>query len=216
MIVRYSILNPSGNITAIVQTPVKEKDRCFVASKIMELESTVEQVGFLDSNVLNMAGGEFCGNATRCASFLTGYKEIICAGQKIKCENTAAYLPKQLEGITHYILESEIENPEAYIKKIANGQAIGLMFWHESESKLIPLVYVPAVDTLFWENSCASGTAALATYLSKKSNKDIDLDVHEPGGILHITTSPDDKYVKLDGKISVDKEGEICIPELNY
>ena len=32
------------------------------------------------------------------------------------------------------------------------------------EGELTLLVYVPASDTLFWEHSCASGSAALANY----------------------------------------------------
>ena len=216
MNIKYYLLNPAGNITIIVKTPVKENDRSFVADLLMKSEPRAEQVGFLEENILNMAGGEFCGNATRCASFLTGFKEIVCAGQAIKCECSAAFIPKDLQGIKHYIFEKEILNPEKEIKSNAKTEAIGFMFWDEKKSSLKPLVYVPNADTLFWENSCASGTAALGKYLSEKYNKLIDIDINEPGGVLHITTSPEDKYVRLDGEIILEKEGELCIPELNY
>lgn len=215
MNVKYKVLDPAGNITVIVTTPVQEKDRRFAADLIMKTEKSAEQVGFLSGNTLDMAGGEFCGNATRCASFLTSEKEIICSGTKIKCEGTAAYIPKDLKGISHYIFENEIENPEERIKEISKGKdATGFMFWDEEKAFLKPLVYVPSIDTLFWEKSCASGTAALANYLCEK-NGSVNLDVKEPGGILHIETSKDSPFVKLDGKIVLLKEGEICIPELN-
>ncbi len=216
MNIKYKLLNPSGNMTIIVTTPVNENDRRFVASKCMQIEPTCEQVGFLESNVLSMAGGEFCGNATRCAAMISGAKEIICAGQSIKCDGTVAWLPKDLKGIDIHVFEEKIDNPEAEIKKAAKGNAVGFMFWNDKEHKLRPLVYVPGADTLFWENACASGTAGLATYLSNKYNKEIDLDINEPGGVLHVTTSPDNNYVKLDGEIILEKEGELCIPELNY
>ena len=216
MSIKYKVLDPAGNITVIVTTPTLEKDRRFVADYIMTIEKDAEQVGFLSGNILNMAGGEFCGNATRCASFLTGSNEIICSGVKIRCEGTAAYLPKDLKGINHFIFESEIENPEEKVKELSKGvDATGLMFWNEKEQFLKPLVYVPTADTLFWENSCASGTAALANYLSEKYG-DVDLDIKEPGGVLHIKTSKDDPFVKLDSEIVLLKEGEVCIPELNY
>ena len=216
MNIKYYLLNPAGNITILVETPVKENDRRFVASLLMKEEPSCEQVGFLSGNRLDMAGGEFCGNATRCTAFLTGSSEIICAGQKITCEGTAAYIPKNLSGIKHKIIEGEIENPEEYIKSIANGEATGLMFWNEKEQSLKPLVYVPSVDSMFWENSCASGTAALAEYLVKKYNKAIDMDIKEPGGIINIKSDPNSEYVRLDGSVILEKEGELCIPELNY
>lgn len=216
MNIKYYLLNPAGNITILTKTPVNENDRRFVADLLMKAEPTAEQVGFVDGNVLNMAGGEFCGNATRCASFITGFDEIICSGQSIKCEGSAAYIPKDVQGIQMHIFEEEIENPEEKIRSCVDEKATGFMFWNEKESKLKPLVYVRDADTLFWENSCASGTAALGKYLSEKYNKLIDIDVNEPGGVIHITTSPDVDYVKLDGDIILEKEGELCIPELNY
>ena len=216
MIINYKVLNPAGNITIIVTTPIDKKDRRFVADYLMDLEPNAEQVGFLTGNTLDMAGGEFCGNATRCANYLTGTNEIICSGIKVKCDGTAAFLPKDLKGITHYIFESVIDNPEEKVKELSKGtDATGLMFWNEKEQFLKPLVYVPTAGTLFWESSCASGTAALASYLSEKYGE-VDLDVKEPGGVLHIKTSKNDPFVKLDSEIVLLKTGEVCIPELNY
>ena len=56
-----------------METPVPEKDYKQIASYLMEKEPTAEQVGFLDTKdpgilKLNMAGGEFCGNATMSAA----------------------------------------------------------------------------------------------------------------------------------------------------
>jgi len=68
----YSIYYPGGNTTALVNRLIldpEQKKR--INNKIMVLNPQVEQVGFLSqkSYRLEMAGGEFCGNATRCAAF---------------------------------------------------------------------------------------------------------------------------------------------------
>ena len=77
-IIEYVVMNPSGNITVLVTSDVEdESEYWFVAKKLLKLEPTAEQVGFLkyddESNiVLNMAGNEFCGNATMSAAVYYG------------------------------------------------------------------------------------------------------------------------------------------------
>ena len=71
MEVSYMIFNPAGNITALViGDEYNWKQRRLINNKIMEKETIVEQVGFISqkNRKLTMAGGEFCGNATRCAT----------------------------------------------------------------------------------------------------------------------------------------------------
>ncbi len=69
MLIRYTIADPTGNITALVESPVAPELRRTVASAIMAAEPEVEQLGFLAPAqngadiALTMAGGEFCGNA---------------------------------------------------------------------------------------------------------------------------------------------------------
>lgn len=73
MKVEYVIYRPGGNDTAIVYgtnyTPEMKK---IINDKIMNKHNNVEQVGFITKNgnkEIQMAGGEFCGNATRSAAF---------------------------------------------------------------------------------------------------------------------------------------------------
>lgn len=71
MNVKYKIYNPAGNITALViGDKYSIEQRKLINDKIMKIESKVEQVGFVseENSRLTMAGGEFCGNATRCAT----------------------------------------------------------------------------------------------------------------------------------------------------
>lgn len=71
--------NPAGNITLFVLDPVPNGDRAGLAARLME-DSDAEQVGYVCPPVMGgagrmeMAGGEFCGNATRAFGMLTAQK----------------------------------------------------------------------------------------------------------------------------------------------
>lgn len=71
----YAILDPTGNVTALVEDEVAVGLQPEVAARVMERHPEVEQVGFVRMAPLagkpegtyaqlRMAGGEFCGNAT--------------------------------------------------------------------------------------------------------------------------------------------------------
>lgn len=71
---RYRVIraDPSGNITLFVLDPVDAAGRPALAEQLMKrLDAGIEQVGFVcppqegADGRLEMAGGEFCGNATR-------------------------------------------------------------------------------------------------------------------------------------------------------
>ena len=69
---KYKILNPGGNKTALVEgLDFSKEERVKVNNIILEDNKDVEQVGFIDRSKrkLEMAGGEFCMNATRCAIY---------------------------------------------------------------------------------------------------------------------------------------------------
>lgn len=77
MEIQYYKINPTGNITLIVETPVPRESQASVAAYLMSLDKDAEQVGFLekaespDSALrLQMMGGEFCGNASIAAAAL--------------------------------------------------------------------------------------------------------------------------------------------------
>jgi len=68
-----TILNPGGNVTALINgIPAGRQRRRQINDAVMKSFPRVEQVGFFDSAAarLEMAGGEFCGNATRCTAYL--------------------------------------------------------------------------------------------------------------------------------------------------
>ena len=75
MKVRIRYLNPAGNITAVVLSPVSPELRPALSRAIMA-EGRAEQVGFAAPPRLGgvcrieMMGGEFCGNAVRSYGYL--------------------------------------------------------------------------------------------------------------------------------------------------
>ena len=72
------LANPSGNVTLFVLDPVPARQRAQTAAQLMERlpDWGIEQVGFFCPPVnggegrLEMAGGEFCGNAARAFGML--------------------------------------------------------------------------------------------------------------------------------------------------
>ena len=71
-----AVLDPAGNVTAIVCSDVPAAERAHIAAQLLRLpELGIEQVAFLAAPRsggeirLEMMGGEFCGNALRCAGF---------------------------------------------------------------------------------------------------------------------------------------------------
>ena len=82
----YHYIDPTGNITLLVETGVKEKDRPEIAGMIMEHEPLAEQAGFVSDSSscdirLSMAAGEFCGNATMSAAALFCEREGLKIGR---------------------------------------------------------------------------------------------------------------------------------------
>ena len=74
---RLCIFDPTGNITALVESAVEPEAQPSAAARIMARFPAVEQVGFVclperedEPVALRMAGGEFCGNASMSAGAL--------------------------------------------------------------------------------------------------------------------------------------------------
>lgn len=87
----YVRFDPTGNITAFINTPVIRSLQPSVAAEIMTSgRFPCEQVGFLESPAdstarvrLQMMGGEFCGNAAMSAAVYTAYLDGIKPGQSV-------------------------------------------------------------------------------------------------------------------------------------
>ena len=267
---KYYIFDPTGNITALVESGVAAADQPAVASRIMERHPDVEQVGFItyaddaaaaDVPVsLRMAGGEFCGNATMCTAALYMIRENMPGSAAIRVRVSGAAEPLEvqlrrkdavsfdaavtmppavgidelrladgmlpgsdslslpivrMEGIAHVIIEPDsgffgLKDDPALAETLLRGwcgvlgaECLGMMFLGDGAAlrPLTPLVYVPGADTMFWENSCASGSAAAGIYLAAQAGTPVDVTFDEPAGRLRVESDPLAKKTVLHGSV---------------
>ncbi len=265
MNLRYTVLDPAGNKTLIVETPVERDKYKTVADILMQKEPDVEQVGFLEEADdgadihLEMAGGEFCGNASMCAAAMfledhrlkegvvrlsvSGADEILgitlkeegrywkCSAEMpvpesvwlrvLKLNGKDVTLPVvNFKGISHAIVSWNMEYEEA--EKIIEDWAeqldvdtLGIMLLDEENSKLLPLVFVKKSDTLFWEHSCASGTAAVGAWSAVDKNQDFSVELKQPGGSIGVSVEYSDEKMKslvINGKVRI---SSTCSVELD-
>lgn len=259
--IRYSIFDPTGNITALVESPVDKSEQRAVAASIMARHAAVEQVGFVrlpDEKsapaALRMAGGEFCANASMSAASLWALRLGLCEGElslavsgaedavavRLKqedesCFSAAVRMPEareitaipfvfeglsgtiplvRMEGIDHAVLTPDCpffalrDRPSAAEKAVRElcaslgAVCLGLMFLEgeSAQRRLTPLVYVPGSRTLFWESSCASGSAAAGMLLARQSGERTELELIEPGGVLRVESDPRKGETRLFGR----------------
>ena len=273
-----SILDPTGNITAIVESPVEIARQPSVAAAIMRRCPEVEQVGFLRmlpegdpiQAELRMAGGEFCGNASMSAAMLLqsgkGRKDRefalrlrvsgasapvdlllrpeadnACLAEirmppalgiretAFTCGEVRDMLPLvRMEGISHLVVEPDsaffsllqdrpaAEQAVRHFCAELGADGLGLLFLEGegSERSMTPLVYVPGSGTCFWENSCASGSAAVGMLLASRAGKREALALREPGGILLVESDPAGRETRLCGRVRLTRRLEIPEEEL--
>lgn len=84
-------------------------------------------------------------------------------------------------------------------------KTIGMMLFEVNEQNLIPLIYVPEIDSLIWESGCGSGTATIGNYLAYQQNvSNIEATINQPGGQIKV-------YVKLNkyGKYETSIRGNV-------
>lgn len=157
--IRYSILDPAGNITALVETKTEISRQPFLAARIMEKHPDVEQVGFVTFEEpendpvmlsLRMAGGEFCGNAAMCAAAL--YLE----GKDV-AEGIHAMLELKVSGADKPVrVELEKETPAAYGACVAMPEALGMesrLLEHDGIVGEIPFVRMQGISHLIIEEN---------------------------------------------------------------
>ena len=124
----------------------------------------------------------------------------------------------EFDGISHMIAAEPMERAaaEAAVKErcAALGAAgLGLMLLDAPAETLTPLVYVAAPETLYWEHSCASGSAAAGAYLAATRGETVDLALREPGGILRVKAVPGGAIL-LSGTVVLRKTGILEIEPL--
>jgi diaminopimelate epimerase len=65
--------------------------------------------------------------------------------------------------------------------------ALGVMFYDSTARCMAPAVYVRATDSLVFESSCGSGSAAMGIYLAwDQGDGEFLLPLHQPGGVIEV------------------------------
>ena len=95
-----------------------------------------------------------------------------------------------LETIQHCSGKTWAEEHAREWCRYLQADALGILFLNASADRLTPLVYVPGADTLFWETSCGSGSAAVGAWLASREGKKVTVSLMQPGGALKVTASP--------------------------
>ncbi|WP_127505699.1 diaminopimelate epimerase [Paenibacillus humicus] len=96
--VEFVKLNPTQNMTVLVNTPLPQEAHAAVASRMMAYDNVfAEQVGFIEkprqcsaSARLSMAGGEFCGNACMALAALIAEDSGLPSGKVMTVELEAS------------------------------------------------------------------------------------------------------------------------------
>ena len=121
----------------------------------------------------------------------------------------------RMGGIDHIIIEKDsaffgIKDDSGVAEKLVRewcallgSECLGLMFLEGegSRHRLTPLVYVPGADTTFWENSCASGSAAAGMHLASKAGGPVDVSFSEPAGELRVESDPQTSVTVMHGSV---------------
>lgn len=236
MKIKYHKVNPGGNITAIVIGKFTKNKKIKIAREILKNELTIEQVGFWvrpknrkSDARLEMAGGEFCGNALRCLGALLALQDRIretflveSSGTndtlKVKVRRNKSVIEFPIEGIKyannicelpgiiHFLTEDKFKKSgvkkQLKEKGLLTKQAAGVMSYEKeayNKYRLTPTVWVNKARTLYEETACASGTIALSYMLYSKYKLKKIKIIQPSGACFDIEISG--KIIKLSGPI---------------
>lgn len=123
----------------------------------------------------------------------------------------------EFSGIHHFIFDIKLYSDVDYEKIInlvknylskIDYSAFGLMFFDSETYTIKPYVYVKELENGIYENSCASGTTALAYYLKKYKNIQ-EARIIQPNGWLEFSFEAEKVYI--DGPVEIVAMGKVFI-----
>ncbi|MBP9818185.1 hypothetical protein KBC75_05585 [Candidatus Shapirobacteria bacterium] len=214
--IQYQLINPSGNLTAIVPGKYSSNKKQIINQAIFNQNKNVEQIGYVyeknSQKYFEMMGNEFSANGCRAAGYYfvnntSGSTAFFTSGLnqnvevKISDNQSTLIFTKEIKskfinnktvifGTTFYLINSLPDNQK--ITRILKSKAkiIGIMFYQKNI--IYPYFFVPTIGKIIFEQSCGSGSIALALFTGQ--NKII-----QPSGeILIINKEP----LSLSGSIT--------------
>ncbi|WP_342365039.1 diaminopimelate epimerase [Jeotgalibacillus proteolyticus] len=124
--------------------------------------------------------------------------------EKIKAE-TIVYEKEELEivivsysGFLHIVVEVDQFNEKMKRKGQAlarllglssDRKLIGILFYNPQTKELLPLIYVPKLDSMVWERGCGSGAASIGACLAWKNKTRVAAAIKQPGGSIKTTAN---------------------------
>ena len=218
-----AVLDPAGNVTAIVLSDVPAAERARAAARLLRLpELHIEQVAFLTAPRcggeirLEMMGGEFCGNALRCAGFYhalrTGVQGKTCVFAEISgAEGVQPVMADTAAGEASTVMPlpravQPVEWPDVPAVRVTfagithfvidraqpddaapEASAVGALFLDRAAGSMRPVVFVRETGSCVAETSCASGSVATAVVLTADFADGItEIGIGQPGGTLEV------------------------------
>ena len=172
----YIVADPSGNITVLVLSPVDEKLRGETARRLMEEVDGAEQVGYLLSPKdekavirLEMAGGEFCGNASLSTAAYYAGKNGIKTGETkvITIEVSGANRPVDcsITGIGDKLFRGSLNMP---LPERISEKTLYL----EGEAFTFPVVEMPGITHIIFQIKKREDEVIFETSESGKGEKE--------------------------------------------
>lgn len=96
----------------------------------------------------------------------------------------------KFEGISHAIVPNMPPDEELVrflISKTNIADALGVMFYDSEKCYMQPVVWTRAIDTLVFESSCGSGSAALGAWAAwNTDDTELNMDIAQPGGVITV------------------------------
>lgn len=128
--------------------------------------------------------------------------------------NGTDYNAVVFDGIAHVVVEQEEDEKLAKeiikeLQTIYETEAYGVLFFNKEKEEMVPYVYVKEADTFVREGSCGSGTAAIATLLTRNFDGDLfEMSLKQPDGVIDVRAERE-----KDGEFIIYIGGEIEITE---
>lgn len=266
-------VSPTQNMTILVKSSHEEDEYAPIAVRMMSYDNVnAEQVGFIQKKSrpdadasLQMAGGEFCGNACMALAVLMANQQDLhpsgCQSITLEASGTdqlvdcvvtrtaESYLcqarmpiPLKLEtkvfkysgneylvgliqysDFLHVVVEvRQFTNPfkrmahslAKLLEITSSNQLIGILLFKPSSSELLPLIYIPALDSMIWERGCGSGTSSLGAYMAWKNKSSFEGAIQQPGGIISVSAQLEQEQLvglSISGHVNIVAEGTAYI-----
>lgn len=191
MHISYVLADPTGNLTALVESGVEAPLRPQAAAALMGSKKEIEQLGFISPPLrggdiaLSMAGGEFCGNA--CLSAAAYYLRL-CGGigGTVRVEISGADMPVSVElektGENEY--EGRVEMPLPLSRESVASPAgtLSLLRFPGISHVIVPAAISRAeAEEMIFPLCKAVGCEALGLMLLNEEERRLSPLVYVPG-----------------------------------